>query len=670
MLNVKTLRFAPAILSLAIAVLGASRATAQWVDGGVPLSGSLGGKFSLGAASDCLGGAFFAWLTLTPGEPGNTNIFAQHLRHDGSIDPRWPEDGLPVCVAAGTQYMGEIIADGAGGAFIAWSDYRNPPPDSARVYAVYLQRVTAAGTLATGWPTDGLLVCDGACTEGSPELVPDGAGGVFAVWPSDTLIPPMYAEPGGFRASRVTGDGVLAAGWPPEGVPIATSATLQRLRSVLPDGAGGFYAIADGGIRPYTYCHRVTPDGTPAPGWPSDGIEVSTGWGATAAPDGEGGLFFFWSSFFASEPSAGIYALRLQADGSPAVGWPASGLRISPDEANEPPNSVATSDGGGIVLWVHFGQGISVRAQKVIPTGFIAVGWPEGGVQVTAVQDFLQGVVGVSDGLGGVYLAWEFNGSAPPGVPPPTGTIAQHLTSNGSPAPGWPSGGLALSTSALQAREPAMAPVGGNAAVVAWIGYFGGSGNRIMAQKLIQGGIESFALLLTGFDAKPNRVRLQWVASPTADIPVSIYRREEDDPWQLQGVARPDLMGLLTFEDSNVLPEKVYSYRVSVRTGGEEHFYGQANVRVPAFLLALRLASPNPVRGELTAVVELPTSATAWIELIDARGRIVKRREIGESGPAILRVPLLTGERLASGVYFLRLVQGGKAVTRRAVLVH
>jgi hypothetical protein len=298
------------VAAIAVVALGASRATAQWVDGGRPVCEGPGGKFGVKVAPDGLGGAFVVWTAFKPDDPSNPNIFAQHVRSDGTLDPLWPADGFPVCTAAGAHFVGEIIPDGSGGAFIAWGDGRSPPPGSS-LSDVYLQRLTPAGNLAVGWPTNGIPVCSGGCTEYSPKLAPDGAGGVFVAWQRDTTIEPNVPGPGGFRASRVTGSGVLASAWPPEGIPVASSPTRQRLSSVLPDGAGGLYAVGDGDVG-HTYCHRITSDGVPATGWPFDGIELSSAnsFGSSAASDGEGGIFVFWSSFLASgDPSEGVYAI-------------------------------------------------------------------------------------------------------------------------------------------------------------------------------------------------------------------------------------------------------------------------------------------------------------------------------------------------------------------------
>jgi hypothetical protein len=89
--------------------------------------------------------------------------------------------------ASGSQYTGSIMGDGSGGAFIAWYDNRNPAPVGPP-YSVYVQRITQEGVVAAGWPQDGLPVCSDGCTEYAPRLASDGAGGIFVAWQRDTVI--------------------------------------------------------------------------------------------------------------------------------------------------------------------------------------------------------------------------------------------------------------------------------------------------------------------------------------------------------------------------------------------------------------------------------------------------------------------------------------------------
>lgn len=64
-----------------------------------------------------------------------------------------------------------MVADGAGGALLAWADYRDYPDE------IFLLRMQADGTLAPGWPVDGLLVTDNDGFDSFPSLAPDGTGG-------------------------------------------------------------------------------------------------------------------------------------------------------------------------------------------------------------------------------------------------------------------------------------------------------------------------------------------------------------------------------------------------------------------------------------------------------------------------------------------------------------
>ncbi|HET9234049.1 MAG TPA: FG-GAP-like repeat-containing protein, partial [Candidatus Eisenbacteria bacterium] len=75
----------------------------------------------------------------------------------------------------------------------------------------------------------------------------------------------------------------------------------------------------------------------------------------------------------------------------------------------------------------------------------------------------------------------------------------------------------------------------------------------------------------------------------------------------------------------------------------------------------------NPAPRALTVSFSLQDGQPAWLELYDVSGRRVLTREVGGFGPGVHRVAL-EASTLPSGVYVIRLTQGGHSLTTRAVL--
>ena len=93
-----------------------------WQLNGVPVYEGEGDQYDPFLTTDDAGGAIIAWWDIsTP----DWNVFAQRMGATG--EPVWEDGGVPVCTAAGNQGGPFVVADGSGGAFIVWSDYRNDP---------------------------------------------------------------------------------------------------------------------------------------------------------------------------------------------------------------------------------------------------------------------------------------------------------------------------------------------------------------------------------------------------------------------------------------------------------------------------------------------------------------------------------------------------------------
>jgi hypothetical protein len=131
-----------------------------------------GDQVSHQTLSDGAGGAIVAWQDHRSGT--DFDIYVQHVTVAGALDPTWPLDGLGLCTVANNQMSVQIVPDGAGGAIVAWEDWRS----DTSAY-IYTQHVTAAGAIDPTWPTDGLAVCPAGYHQTFPRVVSDGAGGAI-----------------------------------------------------------------------------------------------------------------------------------------------------------------------------------------------------------------------------------------------------------------------------------------------------------------------------------------------------------------------------------------------------------------------------------------------------------------------------------------------------------
>jgi hypothetical protein len=77
----------------------------------------------------------------------------------------------------------------------------------------------------------------------------------------------------------------------------------------------------------------------------------------------------------------------------------------------------------------------------------------------------------------------------------------------------------------------------------------------------------------------------------------------------------------------------------------------------------------NPSRGDLHISLSLPDASPARLELFDLAGRRLAARDVGTFGPGSHVVTLGEGRALPPGAYVLRLTQGARALTTRAVVL-
>lgn len=199
--------------------------------------------------------------------------------------------------------------------------------------------------------------------------------------------------------------------WGSEGRALVTGPGGREGVSVASDGAGGAFltwrdrrAVPEGEV----HATRIGPDGSPVAPWPAQGrtLRPPAGGSPSAAPvaDGQGGLHVVIGE------TGGVYAHHLAADGSPAPGWPVEGLKLD-DPAFAPLFFLADGAGGLIVVGRFFpGNNLQeIRVRRYASTATTAPGWPGPGVVVASnsLDASLSLTSSAADGQGGVYVAWD-----------------------------------------------------------------------------------------------------------------------------------------------------------------------------------------------------------------------------------------------------------------------
>ncbi|MBI4725788.1 hypothetical protein HY768_00945 [candidate division TA06 bacterium] len=130
----------------------------------------------------------------------------------------WQQNGVPICTAADSQQCPTIVSDGAGGAIIAWQDYRGTD------YDIYAQRVSASGVPL--WTANGVAICTNTGGQRFSTVASDGAGGAIITW-RDARSGTNYD----IYAQRVSASGVPL--WTANGVAVCTATGHQEHPGLL-----------------------------------------------------------------------------------------------------------------------------------------------------------------------------------------------------------------------------------------------------------------------------------------------------------------------------------------------------------------------------------------------------------------------------------------------------
>lgn len=334
------------------------------------------------------------------------------------------------------------------------------------------------------WTSNGVAIVQGPLTEDLPRLTTDADGGAIVVYRVFGGTSDVYAQ-------RITRDGVIPPGWPAAGVPICTDPANQFEREIASDGFGGAYIVwADRRHQsPETvdqiYLQRVLADGTIAPGWTPNGIRVCEAPVSQNLPrvaaDGAGGVYVVWDDrrrgIAFRDVQVDVYAQRILPDGAIAPGWPLDGLPVCTAPGSRGRTKVVPDAGGGAFLVWDDGrlpESWDVYASRVTPEGAIVAGWPADGLPVCTAPGNQDATRVIADGAGGFIVAWLDDRATPHGADPfplHIDVYAQRVTPDGALAPGWPVDGAPVCTAYHLQQDVALVSDGGGGAILAWSDY-------------------------------------------------------------------------------------------------------------------------------------------------------------------------------------------------------
>jgi hypothetical protein len=645
----------------------AAPASSQWIPSGAPLcQGPCDGDMPQ-ILADGAGGAFVVWREARNYSLTGTDVYLQRISASGTIPPGWPAGALPVCAAPKDQNPYALAPDGQGGVLVVWDDFRNTGSGGTG-QDLYAQRVLADGSIAPGWIENGVPACTAPAFQSLPAIAPDGAGGAYIAWEDErdyaTHLRDIYAQ-------HLTSDGVVAQGWPVNGLAVCNDPADAGAGGIVADGSGGVVVVW-GDLRRGVvdvYAQHLLADGSLAPGWAANGLLVAPGSTVRQVAADDAGGFYVGCATFSSLDL--VYRVqRFSFEGTRAPGWPEAGVVVCGAADNRGGLRMAADGLGGMLLaWYDYRPpttGGEIYAARVLADGSLAPGWTVDGTRVSdATSPSVEYTPDIApDGSGGAYVVWQSQMSYVVEDP----SWVQHLTRNATVAAGWPQYGVRLAPSLAQ-LDSRIAYDGRRGAIVTWDEACCGR-IAVFAQRFVLDGPVAVLLSLVSAVAEPERVTLVWHAAEGASLAATVERRGTNSDWAPLATVTADGTGRIAFEDRSVSPGERYAYRLAYSDEGVEHRSAETWVDVPRTLaLALDGLRPNPAVGPLTVSFTLPSAAPATLALVDVSGRRILEREVGSLGAGRHLLRLDEAPHLAPGMYWLRLTQGGHALITRVVVV-
>lgn len=636
---------------------------------GLSVCGATGLQGPAKIVSDGTGGAIFAWSDYRNG--ASSDVYAQRI--DASNSFVWAGNGMLICAAAFEQDIDDMIADGVGGAIIAWADAR-----LGTEFDIYVQRVNASGTVL--WTADGVKICGASGNQQSACLAPDFSGGAVIAW--------RDPRNGGFGIYVDYINDLGTTLWHGDGLPVAEiGGGLIQLAPAIANIGDGFVLVwSDNRYGSYqSFGQRLTIDGVAL--WGGGGAQFTSGdWDATSHvvhADGFGGAIVSWIDY--RNGRSDIFSQRLEP-GHGEWGRPEPIIASSIDNPGDQGGFVklewyrSDRDQQPYTLIAYYS---TWRATDSPFFGVSTVAGKDGDALSTAVHSAKETWPGAAIVTNPSTVASDFEGQAiwvqerPQAVP-----MFWEWMSN--------------QTASYQSGYSYLAPTRSDSS---------GAGPATHYFKVVAHTWEQFtfwesqysmgysvdnlapgAPLMLSARRVGNYVQLDWNPSGLDEPDFSeyiIYRATSS------GVTPVPLYLLdntteLTLWDRNAPAGTPYFYIVTARDvhGNQSVPSNEANIEavasgtgdsvpVPSALQVLSNV-PNPFSGATTLRIGLPGEADVILDVFDVAGRLVHTRSYPQLSRGWSELVFDgrddAGRSLPGGVYFYQVRAGGAIVTQKMVL--
>jgi len=197
-----------------------------WTEDGVHIGG-ISSNMDAKLTTDGSDGAIIAWTDNRNSSQSNFDIYAQHL--NGAGISQWTQDDAAVTQADYGQRVRGIASDKAGGAIIAWYDWRGDD-------GLYTQRVDNSGNMV--WVTYGVAFDSTTYHDVEIKVTSDNAGGAYYIWTDRSFSSDQTSDIYGQRMGA--SDSHL---WGLYGAPVCDHQGYQISPRAVHDGLDGIIVI-------------------------------------------------------------------------------------------------------------------------------------------------------------------------------------------------------------------------------------------------------------------------------------------------------------------------------------------------------------------------------------------------------------------------------------------